>query len=627
MLAGVGAREVFAHTDLVTNEPVMLRPTTHLSRIGYSRKSGTRPLGVAKLTVRGGNGILSPSPIGINMTVPLSKTFAQTILRSVFVLLLTLILSLLHAPLITVHAAVGGLDPTFGNGGKVTTDLGALDEIDGLAIQADGKIVATGFSSTFTESKFIVCRYNNNGNLDANFGTNGVVNTVFGVSANGNQLGNAEAVIIQPDGKIVAGGSAATGFHYYFALARYNSDGSLDTSFGEGGKVLTSFLGAEDAVRCLAIQADGKILAAGTVHTGGSGFDFGMARYNRNGTLDDTFGSGGKVTTGFDSVAGQPSADGARDIAVQHDGKIVLVGDESGNGSSFREFAIARYDTNGSLDATFGSGGKVTTDFFGGDDSARAVALQQDGKLLVGGFETRNRSFTQDFALVRYNTNGSLDPAFGVGGKVTTDFTTDFSTVVRSDDAIVGLAIQPDGKIVAGGTASSFIGFGGFALARYDTNGLLDSGFGTGGKVTTSFNGLGESAASLATQPDGKLVLGGNSETNPAGNSADFALARYEGTSFDICIQDDSNGSLLQFNSTTGQYVFTNCAGLVVGGTGALVKKGNLITLQHNAPDRRLTARLDLSTNASTVTLQLLTQGNTLFISDRNIRNNTCACR
>ena len=123
------------------------------------------------------------------MTVLLSKTFAQIILRSILVLLLTLILSLVHTPLTTVHAAVGDLDSTFGSGGKVITDLGRSDGIGGLAIQSDGKIVAAGSSSTFTESNFIVCRYNNNGSLDATFGTNGVVDTEFGVNFAGNHAG------------------------------------------------------------------------------------------------------------------------------------------------------------------------------------------------------------------------------------------------------------------------------------------------------------------------------------------------------------------------------------------------------------------------------------------------------
>jgi len=538
--------------------------------------------------------------------------------------------ALLLPTFVTVQAAPGDLDPTFGAGGKVTTNPGAQDFISALAIQSDGKIVAAGSSAlspTFTESKFIVCRYKTDGNLDPSFGTTGIVETVFGVNFAGNHIAAATAVVIQSDGRIVAGGWAMIGFQNNFALARYNSDGSLDTTFGNGGRVLSNLFGIDNLIHCLAIQTDGKIVAAGTVHTGGNGYDFGVARYNPDGTLDSMFGSGGKVATDFDSFVGQFTHEEARAIALQHDGKIVLVGEESGNATTFSEFAIVRYTTNGNPDLTFGSGGRVTTDFFGGQDYALAVAIQSDGKLVVGGAEDHNAVFTQDFALARYHTNGSLDLTFGAGGKVVTDFTTDFSTVLRTTDAITGLAIQPDGKIVAGGTASGFIGTAGFALARYTTNGGLDGSFGAGGKVTTSFNGFGENASSLAVQPDGKLVLGGNNHPTQTGNDADFALARYEGTTFDICIQDDSSGNLLQLNTVTGQYVFTNCAGLVVGGTGALIKKGNMITLQHNATDRRLLAKLDLSTGAGSVALQLLNQGTTLFISDRNIRNNTCTCR
>ena len=560
----------------------------------------------------------------------LFETRNRVISRRALVFLITLTASLLPAPLANVHAASGDLDPTFGTGGKVTTDLGELDAISAIAIQADGKIVAVGSSANsppVTEVKFIVSRYTIGGSLDPTFGTNGVINTVFGTNFAGNSIAAAQAVVIQPDGKIVAGGWVQINFASNFALARYNSDGSLDSTFGNGGKVITSFFGNEDRLFGLAVQADGKILAAGGVFAGGTGFDFGLARYDRDGTLDATFGSGGKVSTDLDSLIGGFSHDEAVGIAVQANGKIVLVGGESGNTPTFGDFAIVRYNTDGIPDATFGSSGRVTTDFFGGEDQALAVAIQQDGKIVVGGGDSINTLFAQDFALARYDTNGSLDPTFGAGGKVATDFTTDFGTTFRTADNVSSLAIQPDGKILAAGAANGFIGSGGFALARYNTNGGLDNAFGLGGKVTTSFHGFGESASSLAIQRDGKIVLGGRNHPQPTGDKADFALARYEGSTFDTCIQDDSNRNLFQFNSTNGEYLFTNCAGLALGGTGSLVKRGGIITLRHSASDRRVLATIDLGMNRATVSVQLFSQGTTYIISDRDIRNNPCACR
>ncbi|MFL6273632.1 MAG: hypothetical protein ACJ74G_00360 [Blastocatellia bacterium] len=521
--------------------------------------------------------------------------------------LIVLALILTGTPLTSVEAAAGDLDPTFGSGGKVTTDFGNdYDYASAIAIQSDGKPVAAGFSfASGTDNNFALARYNLNGTLDFSFGTGGKVTTdFFGKSDVANDIA------IQPDGKIVAAGGAlndTTGSD--FALARYNSDGSLDTGFGSGGKVTTNFFRAGDTATAIAIQPDGKIVVAGSALNDTTGSDFALARYNNDGSLDTSFGSGGKVTTDFFG-----DSDEARTIAIQSDGKLVAAG-TIGKSGTVTDFALARYNLNGTLDVSFGTGGKVTTDFFGKNDGLGDIAIQPDGKIVAAGLAL-NETAGFHFALARYNSDGSLDTGFGSGGKVTTIF-------FGPGDLATTIAIQSDGKIVAAGYV--FNSTSDFALARLNNDGSLDASFGSGGKVTTDFFGSRDGVQAIAIQADGKIVAAGFTSVNNTGS--DFALARYRGASFDLCIQDDSSGNLLQIDTTTGDYQFSNCGGLTLGGTGTLTRRGSTITLQHNAMDRRVIATIDTSTNKATASLQLFAQGRTFGITDRNITNNTCACR
>jgi uncharacterized delta-60 repeat protein len=296
------------------------------------------------------------------------------------------------------------------------------------------------------------------------------------------------------------------------------SAGDLDASFGSGGQVTTDFPGS-DVAQALAIQVDGRIVVAGESCSAGGGCDFAVARYLSGGALDGSFGSGGKVTTDFGA-----SDDEARGLALQADGKIVVAGIQcigfpSGcpTGSDL-DFAVARYNPDGSLDATFGIGGKVTTDFSGAsDDRAYGVAIQADGRIVAAGRTCAGSNCA--FALARYDGAGALDPTFGSGGRVTTDFTT-------APDGAFALVVQPaDGRIVAAGES----GTGDFALARYNTDGSLDGTFGSGGKVTTDFEGSSDIAFALAVQGDGRLVAAGRVQV-PSGQDVDvdFGTARYE---------------------------------------------------------------------------------------------------
>jgi len=402
----------------------------------------------------------------------------------------------------------GDLDPSFGSGGKVTTDFATGDDDAlALALQPDGKVIAVGGAGGAND--FALARYNTDGSLDTSFGTGGKVTTDFSGGS------GASAVALQPDGRLVVAGDAdIPGVGLNFALARYNPDGSLDLGFGNGGKVTTDFGTGFNVAYSLALQPDGKILAGGQADIPGVGANFALARYNPDGSLDLGFGNGGKVTTDF---AGSV----VYSLALQSDGKI-LAGGQTGSSVGFPpplDAALARYNPDGSLDSGFGSGGKVTTDFGTGFDAAYSLALQPDGKIVVAGVGGVP-GMGIDFALVRYNPDGSLDSGFGNGGKVITDFAGFF-------DAARALTLQPNGKIVlAGETSISGVGSS-FGLVRYNPDGSLDLGFGNGGKVTTDFAGSG-AARALALQSDGKIVAAGHAFIDGTG---DFALARYIGDS------------------------------------------------------------------------------------------------
>jgi uncharacterized delta-60 repeat protein len=310
----------------------------------------------------------------------------------------------------------GTLDTTFGLGGKVATEFSNVldvEEARGIALQSDGKIVVAGHRATQQGDSFALARYNLDGTLDASFG-GGLVSTTF--------LGfdQAFAVGIQQDGKIVAAGSASDGTSAgtVVALARYHTDGTLDLTFGASGRVTVrleeAILPGFQEAHSLAFQQDGKIVIAALHEVGGVATNgFFVARFNTDGALDHSFGTLGFVGVKF--LAGTEVAD-ARAVTVQPDGRILVAGTTSDGGPT-SDFAVARFTTDGSLDPTFGSAGKVITNFFQGADRAFAIALQSTGKIVVAGSANGVA-----FGLVRYNPDGSLDNSFGSGAKVTTLF-------------------------------------------------------------------------------------------------------------------------------------------------------------------------------------------------------------
>ena len=432
-------------------------------------------------------------------------------------LLAACLLAALLVPAVA-QATPGALDPSFGTGGKVTTAIGGEDNyVYALVRQPDGKLVVAGSSYPGPDGDFALARYNPDGSLDPGFGAGGKVTTAIGSDD------EALALALQPDGKLVAAGYANVGgSQYAFALARYNPDGSLDAGFGSGGKVTTA-IGLSDAARAIAVQPDGKLVVAGNSWNG-SHNDFALVRYNADGSLDPTFGSGGKVTTAIG-----PGADIAHALALQPDGKLVTAG-YSRNGSN-DDLALVRYNQDGSLDLTFGVAGMVTTAIGSGSDDAYALALQPDGKLVAAGRSHNGTKFV--FALVRYNPDGSLDTSFNGTGKATT-------AIGPADELARALAVQPDGRLVAAGASwdgSKYV----FALARYKPDGTLDTSFNGTGKVTTAIGSGGDAAYALALQPDGRLVAAGASWN---GTDRDAVLVRYRGSTLTVAKTGSGSGSV-----------------------------------------------------------------------------------
>src|SRR5215217_4901169 len=417
------------------------------------------------------------------------------------------------------QAAAGDLDPTFGTGGKVTTDLRRSTDIaNAVAVQADGKLVAVGQTyknNDFSNEDFAVARYNTDGTLDTTFGAMGRVKTDFpGLAA------VPSSVVIQPDGKIVVAGGAFPLFTFLgdFKVVRYNSNGSLDSSFGDGGIVTTTFPEGSYAFD-VALQADGQIIAAGTVFVDfdpgeSSNTDFALARYNPDGSPDATFGNGGQVSTDFLGLE-----DDAFSVLIQPDGKIVTVG-SANDPATFYDFAAVRYLSNGTLDTTFGMAGKVHTDF--GDenfDRARSAALQLDGRIVAAGFAISQNGGVQNFAVARYTSNGILDTTFSGDGKTQIDFGNCCQSATK-------VLLQSDGKIITVGGSNGESSEDDFLLARLNPRGSLDPTFGVSGQVRTSFGDLNGGANGAALQSDGKIVAVGFQATF-SNQWSNFALARY----------------------------------------------------------------------------------------------------
>jgi uncharacterized delta-60 repeat protein len=350
------------------------------------------------------------------------------------------------------YTANGTLDPTFGSGGTVWIEWPLEHaEARAVAVQPDGKIVVAGFFGADSKYEFLLLRCNSNGSPDTSFGNNGIVRTqIFGGYNDDERIAS---LALQTDGRIVVAGQAGGGFE----LARYNTDGSLDTSFGPDHKgTVHTFVGNyASAAYAVAIQADGKILAAGQDRTYAKQNGFALVRYNQDGSVDNSFGPNhnGTVVTNFAN-----DVDAAYSLVLTGN-KILAAGECGQPQGGQQDFAAARYNLDGSLDPSFGVNhdGKVTIDF-GCNANANSVAVQSNGDLVLAGWA--NNGSGGEFALARLLPNGSLDTTIGSAGLITTALT-------LGDDGINHVLLQTDGKIVAAGHGGPTDNED-FALARYD---------------------------------------------------------------------------------------------------------------------------------------------------------------
>jgi uncharacterized delta-60 repeat protein len=409
------------------------------------------------------------------------------------------------------------LDPALDGDGRLASAWpgGSSSSANAVVATASGRMLVAGQAG----GQLAVIRYTATGSLHTKWGGTGRVVTSFpGGSA-------ANAIAVQPDGKVVAAGSANSDF----AIVRYRDDGRLDTSFGVGGKVTTDFAGRSDSVSAVALLPDGKILVAGQATITGFSPQFAMARYLPDGALDPAFGTNGKVV----SESGQAMA-----MRLQPDGKIVLGGiyicrlvsvpQPGCSGRIGWLAAAARFTSAGAADPGFANSGLLGPTGFSlhslagtglpGTNLFVGLGLTPDGKVVAGGYTAVGTN--ADFVVARLNNDGSPDPEFGASGVTRVD--------VGANDVAAALAIQNDGRIVLAGQATSAgpTTSHDFAALRLTSNGSMDTGFGNGGVALTDFGGLSDAANAVAIQAtDGRILLAGR--TDVSSGVTNIALARY----------------------------------------------------------------------------------------------------
>jgi uncharacterized delta-60 repeat protein len=385
-------------------------------------------------------------------------------------------------------------------GNKMITQIGpSTDQANAVAIRPNGKIISAGYSynsiNSASGNDFALIGYNADGSLDNTFGNNGIVKTEIAPFSN-DQI---KAITILADGKILVAGETTSGTNKNIIVAKYLADGSgFDLTFGASGKRIVD-ISATDNVNAMAVQPSGTILIGGSV-VNGTNFDFMMARFGSNGSYI------GATITSFPNGYNVGFA-----LTYQTDGKILMAGQTGG------DFALVRYNSNATIDNTFGTNGKVITTFGTNSfEEVRGIVLQTDGKILVSGNTDVNG--TDDFAVVRYKANGSLDSTFGNLGKVIIGFPS------NTNDLYPLMSLHSNGKIALAGS----VNFASMGLCRLNSNGSLDTGFGISGKQTIDIGYSGTIPNALALQTDGKMLMAGYYRN---GVNDDFALVRYDAIS------------------------------------------------------------------------------------------------
>lgn len=456
-------------------------------------------------------------------------------------------------------AVPGTLDTTFNSGGALPgtqrTTIDTATEAFGFlsALQSDGKIISVGVVVEGGLNRFAVARFNTDGLLDPTFNPGGslpgTVSTAIDDNANS---AFGDAVAIQTDGKIVVAGTVTEGGLGKFAIARFNSDGSLDTTFNATGSLpgtvstaIDNTITADAACDGVALQPDGKIVLVGSVIEGALNIAA-MARFNSDGTLDTTFNPGGTIPGTLSANVDNPANSSFFDTAsIQFDGKIVVGGNVTDSISGLNRFAVARFNNDGSLDTTFNNAGTLpgtvstAIDNVANDSSGISAALQINNKIIVTGSVVEGG--ISKFGVARFNVDGTLDTTFNNAGTLP-GTTSTFVDSIGQDTRYGVVALQKNGQIVVAGYLVNGVNIvDKFAVARFNPDGLLDTTFNPGGGIQGTASTVFDPpstfvpASGVAIQSDNKIVLTG--AIDESADVSKFALARFNGdlSIIDVC--------------------------------------------------------------------------------------------
>ena len=464
----------------------------------------------------------------------------------------------------TLLSAAGDLDTTFGNGGLVLTDFaGGLDQAHAM-VTVGGQTLVAGRATTNFNSDFAVARYNADGSLDTSFGVNGLVTTDLGSTED-----IAFSIVVQPNGKIILAGQTlgSSGTSYDFALARYHTNGALDTSFGVGGVATADFSGGLDVAYDVALQGDGKVVVSGRASDENYSYRVGVMRFDANGVLDASFDTDGKVVV----VAAEDDGVSLYDtepytMQVMSDGRIVL----GGYAFSFNTFdakaLLMRLNPDGSLDTTFGSdpdcdgtrSGYVAADLAFESETVYDLIVLPSGDVLVAG-----DSFG-DFAVARFTAAGDLDTSFGAGGMFTMD-------LAFMADSARDLAVDTSGRIYAAGYLNDGV-YPDFTVVRLNADGTLDSTFGAGGVVTTDLGSMDDDQATAVSLDGNTLTVAGYSYNTNAGSNFDFAVVRY--------LLGAAQANVLPVADAGGPYAVYEGADVTLDGSASSDEDGSIVSYE-----------------------------------------------